>query len=244
VSGEISGTDAELVKVGTGTLKLTHANNTYSLATILDAGILDVAALGAAGPGLISFDSSISGTHATLKIENAALSSHAFGNLVFNFAAGDKIDLPGLKFVSGAKAIYDTGSGLLTVKSGKVTDTLTLQGPDPGTFKAKDDGHGGTKVVLVPPPAKPAANAAIAETKSIEHQSDVHHASRAADNFEFTNLAGFAGLDRAWTPGFHFGPEHDGSPLNAGDGEGGWSEPTQMDFGHHMPMLSGHDFFL
>ena len=109
VSGLISdgglagGTGAVLDKVGTGTLKLTHPNNTYSLATILDAGTFDVAALGAAGPGLIVFDLFISGTHATLKIENAALLSHAFGNLVFNFAAGDKIDLPGLKFVAALR---------------------------------------------------------------------------------------------------------------------------------------------
>jgi autotransporter-associated beta strand protein len=94
--GPGGGTEAELVKVGTRTLKLTHANNTYSLATILDAGTFDVAALGAAGPGLIVFDSFISGTHSTLKIENAALSTHVFGNLIFNFAAGDKIDLHGL----------------------------------------------------------------------------------------------------------------------------------------------------
>ena len=194
--GPTGGTDAELVKVGTGTLKLTHANNTYSLATILDAGTFDVAALGAAGPGLIVFDSFISGTHSTLKIENAALSTHVFGNPIFNFAAGDKIDLHGLKFVTGAKA---TLSGTtLTVKSGHVTDTLTLQSPDPGTFKAVSDHHGGTKVVLVVPQAKPVAQATVSDKQVSDHQGDEHHASLFADNFEFTYLAVFINLDRSW----------------------------------------------
>ena len=139
---------------------------------------------------------------------------------------------------------YDTGSGLLTVKSGKVTDTLTLLSPDTGTFKVKDDGHGGTKVVLVVLHAKPVTNAAIAETKGIEERSDAHHGSRAADNFEFTSLTRFTGLDHAWTSGFHFGPDQHSPTLNAGDGEAGWSEPTHMDFGHHTTMLSGHDFIL
>lgn len=123
VSGLISGsTGAVLHKVGTGTLTLSHAGNTYATGTVLTQGTLDVAAQGAAGPEAIYFEAG----RQTLKIENQALSAHAFGNVISQFGAGDVIDLTGLKFVQ-AKATYD---GLhLTVHSGKVTDTLTLNDP-------------------------------------------------------------------------------------------------------------------
>ena len=151
VSGAVDdtggGTGAVLQKVGTGTLTLSHAGNTYSGGTVLTQGTLDIAAQGAAGTGAIYFDVG----RQTLKIENTALANHAFSNVIGLFSVVDKIDLAGLKFVTHAKAHYDTVTHLLTVKSGHVTDTLTLITPGNGTFKAKDDGHGGTKVVLVPP---------------------------------------------------------------------------------------------
>ena len=49
------GSGASLVKVGHGTLTLSHAGNTYSGGTTLEAGTLDLAAVGAAGPGAIAF---------------------------------------------------------------------------------------------------------------------------------------------------------------------------------------------
>jgi autotransporter-associated beta strand protein len=237
--GTGSGSGALLEKVGTGTLKLSHAGNTYSGGTLLEHGRLDLAALGAVGTGAVDFVGL-----ATLKIENSALSSHAFGNTVADFGVGDKIDLSGLKFVTHAKATLNGTT--LTVKSGHVTDTLTLVFPETGTFKAKDDGHGGTKVVLVPPPAKPVANAATAD----KHHSDAHHAghtadSLAADSFEFAYLAGFTGLDRASTPDFHFWHDQHEISLDAGSHEPfGWTDPSHANPGHDAHMLSGHDFFL
>jgi autotransporter-associated beta strand protein len=165
VSGAINdgglggGTGAILDKVGKGTLKLSHAGNTYSGVTELDAGTLDVAAVGAAGTGGIAF---LGGSHAKLKIENSALSAHDFANILVGFGAGQKIDLAGLKFHKHAKATYDDASHILTVKSGHVTDTLHLLGPDPGHFKVTDDGHGGCKIVLVPEPLHPAKHQAAA----------------------------------------------------------------------------------
>ena len=64
---------------------------------------------------------------------------------------------------------------MLTVHSGKVTDTLTLI-PAVLQFKAVDDGHGGTKIIAKPAGAKEDALAAP------------HHASssdRATDSFQF-----------------------------------------------------------
>jgi autotransporter-associated beta strand protein len=142
--GEVGGIGASLVKVGNGTLKLSGAGNTYSGGTTLEAGALDLAAVGAAGPGAISFAGP-----ATLTIENSALSAHHFGNPIDFFAKHDVLDLTGLKFHAGATAIYHKAAHTLTVHSGHVTDTLTLLSPLGAHFHAATDHHGGTDVFLV-----------------------------------------------------------------------------------------------
>ena len=106
-----------------------------------------MAAVGAAGTGPIAFLG-----HATLKIDNAALSGHVFVNEIALLAQGDALDLSGLKFHPGAKAKYHPATETLTVHSGHVTDTLTLLSPHGTHFIAANDGHGGTKVTLDPPP--------------------------------------------------------------------------------------------
>jgi autotransporter-associated beta strand protein len=139
-----SGSGASLVKVGHGTLKLSHAGNTYSGGTTLKAGTLDLAAIGAAGTGAITFTAGPQ----KLKIENAALSHHVFGNSIDFFGNGDVLDLTGLHFNAGASATYHAASHHLTVHSGSVTDTLTLIGPVTTHFQAVSDGHGGTDLLL------------------------------------------------------------------------------------------------
>jgi len=134
---------ASLVKVGHGTLRLSHAGNTYSGGTILEFGKLDVAAVGAAGTGAITFAG-----RATLEIDNAALPGHHFGTAIDAFAKHDVIDLAGLKFHAGATATYHRGNHHLTVHSGTVTDTLTLNSPYGTHFAVASDGHGGTDVLL------------------------------------------------------------------------------------------------
>jgi autotransporter-associated beta strand protein len=175
VSGAIDGVGGSgggsLVKFGTGVLKLSHAGNTFPGGTTIHEGTLDVAALGAAGSGQINFDAG----RQTLKIENAALANHTFGNVITAFDTGDAIDLAGLKFVKHAKVTYDGGSKVLTVHSGKVTDTLTLI-PAILQFKAVDDGHGGTKIIAKPAGAKENALAAPQHASSSD---------RATDSFQF-----------------------------------------------------------
>ena len=144
VSGLIEGVGGSLVKVGRGKLKLSGAGNTYTGGTILEAGKLDVAAVGAAGTGSVTFDGK-----ATLKIENAALSSRHFGNPIDLFGKHDVLDLTGLHFHAGATATYHKASHHLTVHSGPVTDTLTLLSPLGTHFAAASDHHGGTDVFLV-----------------------------------------------------------------------------------------------
>jgi len=136
-------TGGSLVKVGHGTLRLSHVGNTYSGGTILEFGKLDVAATGAAGTGAITFAG-----RATLEIENAALPGHHFGNKVDAFARHDIIDLAGLRFHAGATATYHKANHHLTVHSGTVTDTLTLLSPHGHLFGTANDGHGGTDVLL------------------------------------------------------------------------------------------------
>jgi autotransporter-associated beta strand protein len=97
-----------LIKSGLGTLILS-ADNAYSGGTTLRAGTLDLAAVGAAGMGAITFVG-----RATLKIENAALSGHVFGDLINFFGRSDALDLAGLKFHAGAKAKYNAATDALT----------------------------------------------------------------------------------------------------------------------------------
>jgi len=148
VSGIIDGGD--LVKVGSGTLRLSHFHNNLVVVYLgYQGGTLDVAAPGAAGGG-INFDLTYGGSvFATLAIENAALSGHAFATPISYFAASDLIDLPGLPFAVGASANYNTATNVLSVASGGVTDTLTLNSTGPGTLVAYFDGQGGTAVGFV-----------------------------------------------------------------------------------------------
>jgi autotransporter-associated beta strand protein len=146
VSGLIddAGLGGSLVKVGHERLTLSHAFNTYSAGTGLDAGTLDIAAVEAAGTGPISF-----GGKATLAIENAALSpGHVFENHIKAFGKHDTLDLAGLHFHAGATAKYHPATDVLTVHSGHGTDKLTLVSPHGTHFQAASDHHGGTEVFL------------------------------------------------------------------------------------------------
>jgi hypothetical protein len=86
---------------------------------------------------------------ATLEIANAALPGHVFTNPIDAFGHHDFLDLTGLHFRAGAKAVYDTATHDLTVHSGHVTDTLTLLSPHGTHFEATSDHHGGTDVFLL-----------------------------------------------------------------------------------------------
>jgi autotransporter-associated beta strand protein len=147
--GIYGGVAASLVKVGHDTLKLSGANNTYSGGTTIEQGAFEVAAIGAAGTGPISFES-MGKAKATLEIDNAALSGHVFAtNKIDNFGKHDFLDLPGLHFHAGATAKYHPATEVLAVRSGHGTDKLTLVSPHGTHFEAASDHHGGTEVFLV-----------------------------------------------------------------------------------------------
>ena len=142
--GQNNVTGASLVKAGHGTLTLSHAGNTYSGGTTLEQGTLDLAAIGAAGTGAITFAG-----RARLKIDSTGLSGHVFANAIDGFGKHDVLDLSGLHFLAGATANYHEANHHLTVHSGHVIDTLTLNSPHGTHFDAVNDGHGGTAVFLV-----------------------------------------------------------------------------------------------
>jgi hypothetical protein len=136
-------------KTGLSTWILTGTTSADTPWTI-NGGTLDLAALGAAGAGQITFGA---GTE-TLMIENAALfhdssTSNSFGNLIQVTGVGDIIDLAGLTFAKNAKVSYNPNTDILSVTSGGVTDNLTVVAPHGATFALSSDGAQGTDVTLV-----------------------------------------------------------------------------------------------
>ena len=145
VSGLIDGNGGSLAKVGPGTLTLSHSGNTFSGGISVQQGVLDLAAVGAAGTKAIT----LSGI-AELKIENAALSGNVFAPVVQGFAPGDTVDLPGLPFAPGAFASYDPSLHTLSVTSGAATiglENLETTGTDL-QFVVLGDHTGGSRVML------------------------------------------------------------------------------------------------
>jgi autotransporter-associated beta strand protein len=141
--GHFGGSGASLVKTGHGTLKLSHAGNSYSGGTTIEQGTLDITAFAAAGTGEITFKGA-----AELEIKSAALFEDVFINPIMSFGKHDAIDLTELKFHRGASARYDSATHVLTVHSGEVTDALVLFSPKGTHFAVARDGHGGTEVTL------------------------------------------------------------------------------------------------
>jgi autotransporter-associated beta strand protein len=145
--GAGGGALASLV-IRAGSLTLSHAFDTYSGGTTIERGALEVAAIGAAGTGPISFEST-GKAKATLEIDNAALSGHIFAtNKIDLFGKHDVLDLTGLHFHAGATAKYHPATDVLAVRSGHVTDKLTLVSPHGTHFETASDHHGGTEVFL------------------------------------------------------------------------------------------------
>ena len=144
--GGLGGGSLASLVIRAGSLTLSHAGNTYRGGTTLAGGTLDLAALGAAGTGDITFKGGAKHNVETLMIGNAALSGHVFGNEIDFFGKHDVIDLSGLHFQPGAFATFHHEQ--LKVRSDGVTDKLTLVSPHGTHFEAASDHHGGTDVFL------------------------------------------------------------------------------------------------
>ena len=131
-------------QAGTGTTALTQSNS-FTGGVTLHAGTLDLAVLGAAGTGDITFEAGAQ----TLRVEQTALDNGHLGNTIDGFGAGDTIDLAGIGSATQATLSADN---VLTVRGhGAQTVTLQLDAHAYGSgenFHLSSDGHGGTNVTV------------------------------------------------------------------------------------------------
>ena len=141
---------------GVGTVKL-NAINTYTGGTTIEAGTLELSALGAAGTRAITFSASA----ATLTVDNAALASGGAGVLTFTgntikgFALGDAIDLSGATFSSAANPPTLGAGNLLQFTENGTTYKVQFDPTQTFStgFQLASDSGGGTQVSLVSGPA-------------------------------------------------------------------------------------------
>ncbi len=135
-----------MIQNGSGTLTLTGVNN-YSGGTAIDTGTLEIGAGATAGSGAITF----AGTAAELQLD---ATQTAFANTLVNVQAGDKVDLAGLSYASGARS--SLSGSTLTVTSGSSSEQLTLSSLQTNNVAVTSDGHGGT-LLSFGAPATPSA---------------------------------------------------------------------------------------
>ena len=170
--GSAGGVGGSLTLGGTGVLSLTHANNTYTGGTTIAAGTLDIAALGAAGSGTITFANPANNGVATLAIDAAALSGgngfYDFVNTIAGAASPSQvIDLTSLSYAANSTTARLAGNTLL-VGNGSTLVALHLAGTNAkSSFTTASDGHGGT-LVYDPPVTSPAPATAKIDTGWIE----------------------------------------------------------------------------
>ncbi|WP_336489083.1 carbohydrate-binding domain-containing protein, partial [Methylobacterium nigriterrae] len=153
---DMAGEAAGIVeKTGDGLLVLSAAN-TYSGGTHLHGGELELASLGAAGTGAITFDP---GAAATLSLTASALQgtgTHDLANAITGFSTGHRIDLLGVG--AARDAVFDDSRGLLTIHAadGATLATLHLAGSyGDRIFGVTSDGRGGTAVTVGDAPTAP-----------------------------------------------------------------------------------------
>ena len=111
---------------GLGTVVL-GATNTFTGGITVNQGTIELAAAGAAGSGAITFAGSSNGA---LVLDAAALpAGGTFANMIVGFGPGDALDLRGLTWdPTSHSASFDPTTDMLTVTSGAISDTLTLNG--------------------------------------------------------------------------------------------------------------------
>ncbi|MCJ2035239.1 Hint domain-containing protein [Methylobacterium sp. J-068] len=158
-TGTVSG-QGRLVQAGSGNLTLSGAN-TYSGGTTIQAGstlTLGGAATydgtgalqsAAAGTGQIGFSSSGGATGRLVLPLTAQPTNGTFSNTLANFGAGNEIAIAGL---TNATVSFNSTNSSITVTGARtgasVSQTFKLTDPRATGFTTRDDGNGGT-VVLV-----------------------------------------------------------------------------------------------
>ena len=170
--GSAGGSGGSLTLGGLGELSLTAADS-YTSGTTIAAGTLDIAALGAAGSGTITFANPASNGVATLEIDAAALSggsgTYSFANAIAGATSTNQvIDLSSLAYVQGSTTATLNGT-TLSVTDGSSNVTLHLAAAQAkSSFMTASDGHGGTLVYDPPATTKHAPATAKIDTSWIE----------------------------------------------------------------------------
>ena len=189
--GAAGGTGGQVEVGGLGELVLNGSNNTYTGGTTIDAGTLDIAALGAAGTGTITFANPARFGTTTLEIDAAALTTaapnaYSFANKIAGATSPDQvIDLTSLAYNQGSTNAALNGTSLL-VSNGSSSVTLQLASDQSkSSFVTASDGHGGTLVYDPPAVGASSAPSSIATSRPIVDHSWIEVA--------MTELSGIAG---------------------------------------------------
>ena len=206
--GSAGGSGGSLTLGGTGELSLTSANS-YTGGTTIAAGTLDIAALGAAGSGTITFANPASNGVATLEIDAAALSgsngNYSFANAIAGATSTNQvIDLTSLAYVQGSTSATLNGTNL-SVTNGSSNVTLHLAATQAkSSFTTASDGNGGTLVYDPPATAKVDTSwieMAMADFGGVS--GDGHAHAGIHDPYGASALAGSGGHADAIVKGIH-----------------------------------------
>ncbi len=143
------GNVASLVKNGAGTWTLQNA--TAYTSTALNGGLLEIANVGGAGGGAITFGAGAQ----TLQIDGRTAGG-AFENTLAALGVGDRVDVRGVGLAASAAVVGDTiqlrSSAGVTLYTLNVSSGAALAGL---VVNVADDTAGGTTLSLVAPPVLP-----------------------------------------------------------------------------------------
>ncbi len=130
-SGVLSGTDASLTKLGTGTLTLS-GSNTFSGALSVGGGGISFATIGNVGAGASHLGAPTTIAHGTISLGNGTNS----GSLTFTGTTGSSDRVINLAGTTGGAVLTANGNLTLTsafTATGAGNKTLTLQGTSTGS---------------------------------------------------------------------------------------------------------------
>jgi hypothetical protein len=140
-TGTLAGTGSVIIN-GPGLVDLT-ADNTYSGGTDINAGMLEIGALGSIGAGAITFGA----PEVTLRIDAVPGSGSTYQNTLDGLTGGDIIDLDNVRFVAGATATISGST--LTVVDGDFSENFSLGAGNATAALVTPDLNGGTQVEAI-----------------------------------------------------------------------------------------------
>lgn len=145
-NGILSGSGL-LVEDGPGALVLNGDAGAFAGAAVISGGVVELAGAHGLGSGSVRF-AATSGA-ATLRVDavDQPAPGTTFSTTLSNFSSvGDRLDLRGLSYVSGAVA--NVSGSRLELDEGGATYDFTLAGGQASAYAARSDGQGGTQIYV------------------------------------------------------------------------------------------------